>query len=100
MDMKLPSTWQNTAVQKQTANVTVSVNIPVYQRNMAGVCTSLPMIIQGCFTYRQETQKRGKRNTIEGLCVERSNKRKKEDYKLENGRHRSTKCGTAASTAS
>ena len=30
--------------------------------------------------------------------VERSNKREKEDYKLEDGRHRSTKCGTAAST--
>ena len=48
-------------------NVAVSVNIPVRQQNTAEPCTSLPRIIQGCLTYRQETQKHGKRNTIEEL---------------------------------
>ena len=57
----------DTGVQRLTGNVAVSVNIPVRQQNTAEPCTSLPMIIQGCLTYRQETQKHGKRNTIEEL---------------------------------
>lgn len=67
MVMKLLNTGRNTGVQRLTGNVAVSVNIPVRQQNTAEPCTSLPMIIQGCLTYRQETQKHGKRNTIEEL---------------------------------
>lgn len=61
------NTGRNTGVQRLTGNVAVSVNIPVRQQNTAEPCTSLPRIIQGCLTYRQETQKHGKRNTIEEL---------------------------------
>ena len=57
----------DTGVQRLTGNVAVSVNIPVRQQNTAEPCTSLPRIIQVCLTYRQETQKHGKRNTIEEL---------------------------------
>ena len=67
MDMRLPNTGRNTGVQKPTEKGAASVNIPVHRRNMAGPYTFLPMIIQGCLTYRQETQKPGKRNTPEGL---------------------------------
>ena len=67
MDMRLPNTGRNTGVQKRTGNVAVSVNIPVHRRNMAEPYTSLPRIIQGCLTYRQETRKHGKKNTTEGL---------------------------------
>ena len=65
--MKLLNTGRNTGVQRLTGNVAVSVNIPVRQQNTAEPCTSLPRIIQVCLTYRQETQKHGKRNTIEEL---------------------------------
>lgn len=61
------NTGRNTGVQRLTGNVAVSVNIPVRQQNTAEPCTSLLRIIQGCLTYRQETQKHGKRNTIEEL---------------------------------
>ena len=67
MDMKLPSTAQNTGARDQTGNVAVSVNTPVHRRNMEEPYTSLPMIIQGYLTYRQGTLKHGKRNMIEGL---------------------------------
>ena len=67
MDMRLPNTGRNTGVQKRTGNVAVSANIPVHRRNMAEPYTSLPRIIQGCLTYRQETRKHGKKNTTEGL---------------------------------
>ena len=118
MVMKLLNTGRNTGVQRLTGNVAVSVNIPVRQQNTAEPCTSLPRIIQVCLTYRQETQKHGKRNTIEELpwnalislfnnpprssnewkleynartSAECSNKREKLDFKLEDSRHRSTK---------
>ena len=67
MDMKLPSTAQNTGAQNQTGNVAASVNTPVHRQNMEGPYTFLPMTIQGYLTYRQGTLKHGKRNMTEGL---------------------------------
>ena len=67
MDMKLPSTAQNTGAQNQTGNVAASVNTPVHRRNMAEPYTSLPMTIQDYLTYRQGTLKHGKRNMTEEL---------------------------------
>ena len=67
MDMKLPSTAQNTGAQNLTGNAAVSVNILVHRRNMAEPYTSLPMTIQDYLTYRQGTLKHGKRNMTEEL---------------------------------
>lgn len=67
MDMKPQNTGQNTDVQKQTANKAVSANIPVLLPNMAERYIFSPMTIPDCSTYRQETAKHGKRNTMEEL---------------------------------
>ena len=67
MDMRLPSTGQNTGVQKQIGSTAASVSIPVHRRNTAGPYISLPTTIQGYLTYRQGTVKHGKRNMTEGL---------------------------------
>ena len=67
MDMRLQNTVRNTGVPNRTGNVAASVGIPVHRRNMAELCTSLPMIIQGYLTYRQGIVKHGKKNMTEGL---------------------------------
>ena len=67
MDMRLQNTVRNTGVPNRTGNVAASVGIPVHRRNMAELCTSLPMIIQGYLTYRQGIVKHGKKNRTEGL---------------------------------
>ena len=67
MDMKLPSTAQNTGARNQTGNVAAFVNTLVHRQNMEEPYTSLPMTIQGYLTYRQGTLKHGKRNMIEEL---------------------------------
>lgn len=46
MDMGLPSTGQNTGVQKPIGSTAASVNIPVHRRNTAGPYISLPTTIQ------------------------------------------------------
>ena len=61
------NTVRNTGVPNRTGNVAASVGIPVHRRNMAELCTSLPMIIQGYLTYRQGIVKHGKKNMTEGL---------------------------------
>ena len=91
MDMRLPNTVQNTGVQKQTENAAVSVSIPVHRRNTEGPYTSLPMTIQGLFNIPPRDSKAWEKEYDGRTSVERSNKREKEDYKLEDGRHRSTK---------
>ena len=58
---------RNTDAQKPTADAAASVNIPVHRQNTAEPYTFLPMIIQGCLTYRQGTLKHGKRNMTEEL---------------------------------
>lgn len=44
--MRLPSTGQNTGVQKPIGSTAASVNIPVHRRNTAGPYISLPTTIQ------------------------------------------------------
>ena len=62
MDMMLPNTGRNTKVQNQSENIATFVSGLVRRRNPA-----------------------------EGLPLNRSKKREKKDYKLEDGRHRSMK---------
>lgn len=98
--MKLPNNERNTGNQRPVGNMAVSVSIPVHQRNTAGLFTSLLITTQGHLTYRQETQKHGKKYNGRP-SVERSNKCEKEDYKL--SRMAGTalqRCSTATSTAS
>ena len=91
MDMRLQNTVRNTRCPKSNRKPWLLLWASLFtRRNMAELCTSLPMIIQGYLTYRQGIVKHGKE--YDGrTSVERSNKREKEDYKLEDGRHRSTK---------
>ena len=89
-DMRLLSIGRNTVVQNQIGHVAASVSISVHLRNTEEPYTFLLQIIQDYLTYRQDS-KAWEKEYDGRTSVERSNKREKEDYKLEDGRHRSTK---------
>ena len=90
MDMRLPNTGRNTGTRNQTANAAVSVNILAHQRNTAEPYTfndDNPRL----FNIPPRDSRAWEKEYDRRTSVERSNKREKEDYKLEDGRHRSTK---------
>ena len=100
MDMRFPSIGRSTGARRQTASAAASVNIHVHRRNTAGPYTFLPMTIQGCLTYRQGTQKHGKRNMTEGLPWNAPTSVRKRAINWKTAGTALRRCGTAASTAS
>ena len=99
MDMRLPSIGRNTDVQKQTENVAAFVNSPVRRRNTEACSPAKYGRTVHIFTddnprlfnIPPRDSKAWEKEYNGRTSVERSNKREKEDYKLEDGRHRSTK---------
>ena len=89
--MRLPNTGQNTGVLSPTVNVAASASIPVHRLNTAGPYISLPIDNPRLFNIPPRNSKAWEKEYDRRTSVERSNKREKEDYKLEDGRHRSTK---------
>ena len=91
MDMKLQSTVQNTGVQKRTENRGGFCEHPCspakYGRTVHIFTADNPRL----FNIPPRDSTAWKREYDGRTSVERSNKREKEDYKLEYGRHRSTK---------
>ncbi len=90
MRMKMQNIGQNTATRKQAANKDVSVNNPVPLPNMAGRYTftsNNPRL----FSIPPRDSTAWKKEYDTRTFVERSNKCEREDYKLEDGRHRSIK---------
>ena len=89
-DMRLLSTGRNTVVQNQIGHVAASVSIPVHLQNTETVhifTADNPRL----FNIPPRDSKAWKKEYDGSTSVERSNKREKEDYKLEDGRHRSTR---------
>ena len=91
MDMRLPNTGRNTGVQKPTEKGAASVNIPVHRRNALSQSHIFTDDNPRLFNIPPRDSKAWKKEYARRTSVERSNKREKEDYKLEDGRHRSTK---------
>lgn len=90
MDMKLQNTVQNTDVQKQTENRGVCehpCSPAKYGRTVHIFTADNPRL----FNIPPRDSKAWKREYDGRTSVECSNKREKEDYKLEDGRHQSTK---------
>jgi len=89
MDMRLQNTVRNTGVPNRTGNVAASVGIPVHRRNRTVhiFTDDNPRL----FNIPPRDSKAWEKEYDGRTSVERSNKREKEDYKLEDGRHRSTK---------
>mgnify|MGYP004618017829 CR=1 FL=1 len=69
----------------------VSVNIPVRQQIYGRTVHIFTEDNPRLFNIPPRDSKAWKKEYDGRTSVERSNKREKEDYKLENGRHRSTK---------
>ena len=82
---------RNTDAQKQTENVAAFVNIPVRQPNTEGPYISFTDDNPRLFNIPPRDSKAWEKEYDRRTSVERSNRREKEDYKLEDGRHRSTK---------
>ena len=91
MVSKNPNTAKNTAVLLPIEKMDVNVLIPVLTPNMEEQSIFSKRIIQDYLTYRQGIVHSGNQSTTNEPSVERSNKREKIDYKLEDGRHRSSK---------
>ncbi len=87
----LPNIVWNFDVHLPVENMVVVVNIPVPILNMAELFLWLWKTIQEYLISHHETAKYGKKEYHARTSVERSNKREKIDFKLEDGRHRSTK---------
>ena len=91
MDMRLPSIGQIPMPKSQTENVACFCEHPCspakYGRTVHIFTDDNPRL----FNIPPRDSKAWKREYDGRTSVERSNKREKEDYKLEDGRHRSTK---------
>ena len=85
MDMRLPNTGRNTGVPKQTGNVAVSVNIPVHTAKYGRTVHIYTKDNPRLFNIPPRDSKAWKKEYGRRTSVERSNKREKEDYKLEDG---------------
>ena len=85
MDMKPPNTGQNTDAQKRTANAAASP--AKYGRTIHIFTDANPRL----FNIPPRDSKARDKEYDRRTSAKRSNKREKKDYKLEDGRHRSTK---------
>ena len=105
MDMRLPNTGRNTGVQKPTETKhRAKYRCPKADRNKGCFCEhpcspakygrTVHIFTDDnprLFNIPPRDSKAWKKEYDRRTSVERSNKREKEDYKLEDGRHRSTK---------
>ena len=91
MDTKLRSTGRNTDALKQTGNTAASVRSPALQLYMGWTVHIYTKDNPRLFNILPRDSKAWKKEYDRRTSVERSNKREKEDYKLEDGRHRATK---------
>ena len=90
MDMRLPNTGRNTGVQndrKRGCFCEHPCSPAKYGRTVHIFTDDNPRL----FNIPPRDSKAWKKEYARRTSVERSNKREKEDYKLEDGRHRSTK---------
>lgn len=91
MDMKLPSTAQNTGARNQNRKHGCFCEHPCSPAKYGRIVHIFTGDNPRLFNIPPRDSKAWEKEYGRRTSVERSNKRGKEDYKLEDGRHRSTK---------